>query len=268
MTEELNDNGNLTRIWLSFKDFQELTNQVIVPKNQSTDWRKYLNEMFKDIQPSINLDDITIMSTQCDIDYLQNVTKLISNTPTVVLNSYIWCDIVSELINLYQNEAKMNEFDVNKHSATCMLKAVGSMPMAASNAIIGANFFEETKPKIEIIVNNIRQAFKNSIKRLDWIESRTKELILEKLNATKIVVGAPDGISETEKLDDFYAGLSFNGTSHLENLMNFQRWQINRKLNTLHLIDDADWTRNPTVVNAFQLREYNKISMYLYVSHF
>lgn len=98
MKGELNDNGNFTTIWLSFTDFQELTNQVIAPNNQSTDWRKYLSEMFKDIQTSISLDDLTIMSTrtQFDIGYLQNVTKLISNTATIDLNSYIWCDIVSD----------------------------------------------------------------------------------------------------------------------------------------------------------------------------
>lgn len=142
-----------------------------------------------------------------------------------------------------------------------MLNAVESMPMAASNAIIGTHFFEETKPKIDIIVNNIRLTFENSIKQLDWIDSRMKKSTSGKLNATEIVVGAPDGISDTEKVNDFYAGLSFDETSHFDNLMHFQQWQFNKKLNTLHLVDDADWTWNPTEVNAFNFLECNKIGM-------
>lgn len=263
MTEELNSNKNSTKIWFSLRNLQKSTNQLIAPKKLHI-WRKYLNEIFTDIKPSINLDEITIMSTHSDFDYLQKVTKLISNTPKAVLNFYIWSDIVIELWTLYQNEAKMHELGANTCSATCMLKAVGSMPMAATYATIEPNFFEETKPKIEIIINNIRVAFKESIEQLDWIDSKTKELILEKGNAMKIFIGSPDEVLDADKLDDFYADLSFNETSHVDNLMHFQQWEINRKLKTFHLADDVDWTRNPTVVNAYQFREYNKISMYFY----
>lgn len=107
-----------------------------------------------------------------------------------------------------------------------------------------------------------RLAFKNSIEHLDWIDNKSKELISEKSNAMKAMVGLPDWMLEADKLDDFYAGLSFSKTSHFQNLMNFHLWEMSRKLRTMHLVDDVDWPVESTDVNAFQWREHNQICMF------
>lgn len=166
MTEALDRNdGNVPYILLSLDTFQQTTNLKF--------GRKYLKEIFNRIRPTTNLDEITIVSDLNDIYYLQRVTKLISSTPPVVRNFYIWCSVALELWKLYEKESEMNANEKN-----CVIKVCDLMPMAAIHAIIEPNRLEETIPQVELMAETLRLAFNNSIKQLNWIDSKTKQLIL------------------------------------------------------------------------------------------
>lgn len=92
--EDIDDNSmKLT----SIDDFQISTNQPETKYN----WRDYLNEIFKDIQPSINLHEIRILSYPSDLYYLQKVTELLSGLSRAeLLFSYmvLFCDGTSKSI--------------------------------------------------------------------------------------------------------------------------------------------------------------------------
>lgn len=235
---------------LTFDDFQKSTNLHI--------YTKYLIKIFNDIQSTTNLDEIRILTSLIDYEYLQKVTELIFDTPANVLDFYIRCSIVLELWKLY--EKVESEMYVNE----CVSKVVESMPMAATHAILKANFLAETKPQIELMAENIRSAFNNSIKRLDWIDSGTKQSILDKSNAMTIFVGPPEWAFEADKLDEFYAELTFEETSHVENIINFRLWEKSIRLKRSHL----DWHINPTDVNAYYILQYNAICLYLSAINF
>lgn len=259
--EEIDDNSMKL---MSIDNFQRSTNQLIEPETAPI-WREYLNEMFKDIKPIINLHDIRILINPSDLYYLQQVTKLFSTKSRAELDFYIWYDFVMALRNLYNNEANMTPKDTIKRSIECSLIVLDSMPMAASYVITESNFLNETKPQVDVMAENIRSEFYKSIKQEIWIDRKTEKLILEKLNATKTFIGIPDWALESVKLDAFYADVNLTETSYLRNLLILQRWQMNKKLKTIHTIDDMEWMGIPSDMNAVHFYEHNAIGLY---SHF
>lgn len=254
--EDIDDNSmKLT----SIDDFQISTNQPETKYN----WRDYLKEMFKDIQPSINLHEIRILSYPSDLYYLQKVTELLSGLSRAELDFYIWYYSVMALRKLYSNEAKKTSQDAFTRSFECPLKILVSMSMAASYTITQPNFPNETKPQANVMAEHIRLAFYKSIKEEIWIDRKTKDLILEKLNATKTFIGIPDWVHDAAKLDAFYDGVNLTETSHLKNLLNSQQWQMHKKLKTIHTIDnDMEWMERPTDMNAFHFYKHNAIGLY------
>lgn len=145
----------------------------------------------------------------------------------------------------------------------CIRKVFELMPMAVTHTMLKANFLDETKPHIELMAENIRRAFNDSIEQSDWIDNETKQSILDKSNAMKIFVGAPKWIDDAEKLDEFYAGLEIDEESHFGNIMNCHQWQINRKLKTLDLVGNVEWPVNPSIVGAYHFQGYNAVCLYL-----
>lgn len=245
------NDGNDALILLPLDDFQKSTNLPF--------WREYLNEILKDIQPSINLDEITIVSNQLSIDYFGKLKKLLLDTPEIELDFLMWIDFVMGIWNKNEVEMERNE---NIRFRKCMEKVIKTMPIAVTYAIFKSDIATETIPQVQLMAENIRLAFNNSIKQLDWIDDETKQLILDKLHSMKSFVGLPDRLTEADKLDDFYAGLRFNETSHLENILSFHQWEIRRKLKTLHSVGNMELPIKPSDYNSLHYLQYNSISSY------
>lgn len=259
MKEAYDENdGNGAKILLNLADFENTIDKL------RKFWRKYLNEILRDIQPTTNLNEMMILTDQMSIDYFQKLTKLLNDTPEIELNSFLWSYLAIELQKLYDNEVQMESTRTRtkQHSIKCIGKIMESMPMATTYAIFKTYFPIDHKPQVELIIENIRLAFKNSIKHYNWIDSQTKYTILEKINLMKIFVGAPEWIGEADKLDQFYAGLKMNEKSHLENIINCYQWEISRQLKTLHLVGVMEWPVSPAEVGAYYLPDYNVICLY------
>lgn len=233
---------------LNFDDFQKSTNLHIYI------YTKNFIKIFNDIQSTANLHETRILTSRVGYEYLQKVTKLIFDTPANVLDFYIRCSIVLELWKLYEKV----ESDVYVLKE-CVSMVVESMPMAAAHATLKANLFAETKSQIELMAENIRCAFNNSIKQLDWVDSKTKQSIVDKSNEMKIFVGPPGWVFEADELDEFYAELTFEETSHVENIINFRLWEKSIRLKRSYM----DWFINPNNVNAYYISQVNAICLYL-----
>jgi putative endopeptidase len=117
-------------------------------------------------------------------------------------------------------------------------------------------FDADSKARMEEMISNLKKAFRERIRSLEWMEPETKKKALLKLEALDVQVGYPD-----EWLD--YSGLEVNSDSYVDNVLNAYRFQfhhgpyglerigkpVNRKL----------WGMNPHETNAYA--DFNKIVM-------
>lgn len=106
-------------------------------------------------------------------------------------------------------------------------------------------FNESSKEKYEDMAEEIRDAFRERIKNLNWMTAITKEKAIAKLDAMGLKIGYPD------KWKDF-STLEITGESYLRNIINASRWHHQYEFDKLNKpIDRNEWEMTPQTYNAY-----------------
>ena len=106
-------------------------------------------------------------------------------------------------------------------------------------------FSEASKIRYEEMATEVKEAFRNRIKHLDWMSQTTKNKALAKLDAMKLKIGYPD------KWKDF-SSMIITGESYSANLINAKKWHHQYEFDQLNKpIDKDDWEMTPQTYNAY-----------------
>lgn len=111
-------------------------------------------------------------------------------------------------------------------------------------------FSEDSKKRVNEMVDNLREAFRMRIEKLDWMSAETKKRALEKLQSFTRKLGYPDKWTPMESLaitDDFYVRNYFSASTF------WHRYMLN-KLGKQ--VDRSEWEMLPQTVNAY----YNPVN--------
>jgi putative endopeptidase len=115
------------------------------------------------------------------------------------------------------------------------------------------HFTAEAKQKVNIMVDNLTQAFRDRIKTRTWMSDVTKEKALEKLNKIMRKLGYPD------KWKD-YSTLAIKTDSYLGNVLRSGTYAYNEMINKIGKpVDKTEWGMTPPTVNAYYNPSYNEI---------
>lgn len=202
--------------------------------------------------------------------YLEHLMLYVLELPEMDLELYIWWTIVEEMVlhtttdirKLHNEYAKTitNLEGSTSRSLYCTSGVNQLMGLPVSYAIVEPNFLLQTKPKVMTMINNIRMAFDNLVREINWMDAGTKCSTLLKSKAMKSFVGFPEWILKPGELDKHHAELKFNASTHLSNLIDVLTWQMTKKLNTINETEEIGWATTPTNVNAFHTFQANAIS--------
>jgi putative endopeptidase len=111
----------------------------------------------------------------------------------------------------------------------------------------------QVKQRYETLVNNIIEAYRERIQKLDWMSPETKTRALEKLSAVMKKVGYPD------KWKD-YSALSVNRESYVMNAIRANVWAFNYQMGKLGKpVDRTEWDMTPQTYNAYYNPSNNEI---------
>ena len=114
-------------------------------------------------------------------------------------------------------------------------------------------FSEESKKRLNEMVDNLRAAFKVRIEKLDWMSAETKTKALEKLASFNRKLGYPDKWMDYSKLDIKY-------DSYLANYYRAATFEFEYDLNRLGKpVDKSEWGMLPQTVNAYYSPLMNEI---------
>ncbi|HRO43509.1 MAG TPA: M13 family metallopeptidase [Flavipsychrobacter sp.] len=116
-------------------------------------------------------------------------------------------------------------------------------------------FNEQAKKRYEDIVENVRNAYKFRIEKLDWMTDSTKQKALHKLASIKRKVGYPD------KWKDF-STLKIDRGPYVLNVMRGNKWWNDYQMNKLGKpVDRDEWDMTPQTYNAYYNPSNNEIVM-------
>ena len=129
----------------------------------------------------------------------------------------------------------------------------GVMGEAVGRQYVAQYFPPERKERMEVLVKNLLEAYKQSIDTLDWMSLDTKKEAQAKLAKFKPKIGYPN------KWRD-YSALTVKRDDLVGNMMRARTFSYNRGVNKLGKpIDREEWGMTPQTVNAYYSSTMNEI---------
>jgi predicted metalloendopeptidase len=129
----------------------------------------------------------------------------------------------------------------------------GGLGELVGKVYIKSYFPPNAKKRMDNMIENLRSAYGDSIKELDWMSEETKAKALEKLSKFDPKIGYPS------KWKD-YSTLHIGKDSLVDNMLAVQNWGIKRNRSKLGKpIDRTEWGMNPQTVNAYYNPTKNEI---------
>ena len=114
-------------------------------------------------------------------------------------------------------------------------------------------FPPEAKEKMEGLIENLREAYGESIKNLEWMTEETKEKALEKLAKFDPKVGYPNEWRD-------YSELDISATDLVSNYKAYAEFNYQEEIAKIGgPVDEEDWGMTPQTVNAYYSPVRNEI---------
>lgn len=113
------------------------------------------------------------------------------------------------------------------------------------------HFSSEAKDMLYQMVEDVRDAFKDRVASLDWMDKDTKKLVYKKVDKITFKMGYPDKWVDV-------SSIGVDDLSYVENQQKVREFEFNRKMKEAGgPADWSEWVMNPTIVNACadQMRE-------------
>ncbi len=122
-------------------------------------------------------------------------------------------------------------------------KTVGE---ALGKLYVDEMFPPEAKQKAEDMIDNVIEAFKGRIQKLDWMSDTTKVKAIEKLNKITVKIGYPDTWKD-------YSTMNVTPeNNYYENMVAVNSWQFKDNLDRIdEPVDRNEWKMSPQTVNAY-----------------
>ncbi|MCK6079254.1 peptidase M13 [Microbacterium sp. EYE_5] len=124
---------------------------------------------------------------------------------------------------------------------------------AVGKVYVERHFPPQAKEEMDVLVDNLIEAYRQSISSLEWMTPATRERALEKLEAFTPKVGYP------VKWKD-YSDLGIEASDLIGNVRRSNAWQHDQQLAKLGApIDRDEWFMTPQTVNAYYNPLMNEI---------
>jgi len=128
----------------------------------------------------------------------------------------------------------------------------GALGEAIGREYVDRHFPPAHKQRMEELVANLIEAYRQSITSLSWLSAETIERALEKLAAFRTKIGYP-----TKWID--YSGFAA-GNDVWQNVLEANAFEVRRNLAKLEgPIDTEEWHMTPQTVNAYYMPTMNEI---------
>jgi predicted metalloendopeptidase len=174
-----------------------------------------------------------------------------------------WCFINSSMSYLNSECDKLRfDFYSTTLSGVKTQKPIWKRAIDATNATVGEllgqlfvekAFSQNSKQRVNVILDNISEAFKGRLQKLDWMSGETKVKALEKLAGFTRKLGYPD------KWKD-YSKLTITEGSYFENHINENTFSYNEMIEKMgKAVDRTEWGMLPQTVNAYYNPQNNEI---------
>jgi predicted metalloendopeptidase len=197
-------------------------------------------------------------------EFFKAVDKILGEVSVADWKTYLRWHLISAAAPALSSKFEAESFEFNGKVLAgrkeeyprwrrCVAATDGQLGEALGQAYVARAFTPESKRRMQAMVNNLIEAFRVRVNRLDWMSDSTRKEALAKLTAFKQKIGYP------EKWID-YSTLEVNRDSYVQNVMRAGQFEVRRDLNKIGKpVDRTEWGMTPPTVNAYNNWLMNEI---------
>lgn len=220
------------------------------------DWEGYFASLGVNPPESLSVDQP---------EFFKSLDKIITDTDLSFMRQYMkWHLLRKQAFHMGERIARANfDFYGTTLSGVPSMKPLWKRMITVIDSSIGEAlgrlyvdeyFPPEAKQRMEVLAGDLKKAFADRVKKLDWMEPDTKEHALEKLGNMTIKTGYPEKMLT-------YDDLEITPDSYIENCVNTRVYESRRQLNKLgQPVDREEWNMTPATVNAEFDPNLNKLT--------
>ncbi|XP_066581413.1 neprilysin-like isoform X2 [Prorops nasuta] len=229
-------------------------------------WLRLINKIYEPAHININkTEPIKVYST----DFIKKIFSIMDKeSPKTIINYLMWTFVSkvvqytdTKLYNISNNYTDLfyGTTNGNEERAKLCLKSKDNFAEAIAYAYIQKYFNDESKNKVEIMIDNIKHSLENLIKNNTWMDKTTQIESIKKLKKINALVGYPSYFSKK------YIDENFNMATSLGNVFFDNMLIVNKFISTKLLkklkekIDREKWLVDPLVANSFYDPYFNTI---------
>lgn len=224
----------------------------------SVDWKKYFSDL--------NVEEDTLIVTEPA--FLREYEAVVGAYNIADIKTYLKAALLRGSAPFLNNAFVSESFDFNGKYLRGTEKmrprwkraldvTDGFLGEAIGKLYVEEKFPPEAKQRALDMVENIKLAFADRIKGLDWMSDSTKQMALKKLSTFHVKIGYPDKWKDYSKLK---IEKSPEKASYFDNAVNAARFQVEEDIAKLDKpVDRTEWEMTPQTVNAYYNPLFNEI---------
>lgn len=248
--------------------YNKLTLSEVQDKYPYLDWVEFVNE----ILPS----NLTVTENETvifnSLSFFEKLGDLLENTPNRTIANYLSWRIADYAAYYLNNDVRKRQLDYNgvsvgKKEFSARWKECISLTNNKLSAAVGALYIRKHfRPDAKIIaremVDQIRHAFKETLRKNTWMDPETKLRAAEKVDAIITHIGYPDELYDDAKLDEYHRHINVDAANYLRSVLSINKFYMDYQLSLLRKpANKTDWIAHssPTFINAYYSFEENSI---------
>ncbi|KAI0413529.1 hypothetical protein F5X98DRAFT_366492 [Xylaria grammica] len=192
-------------------------------------------------------------------DVWANVSSVISRTPAATVQAAL-------LFSAYGNYAAYTAGSVDPtkdRAEECAKYLDKSLAWMSSKLYVEQKFGDEDRDAVTKLMKNLVASFGERVKKVDWMDDDTKDLVLEKLGKMTLRIGYPTELPDilnATSLKTYYEGVKITG-SHFSNVLSIRKWYSKLAWSAVSApLNSNTWPNfgvHSWITNARQWRERN-----------
>lgn len=195
--------------------------------------------------------------------YLQTMNELLESTPKRTIVNFIIMRIIDYHYPSITGEFTYYEKNSNRWTDQCKSFVKEKLSVLVNSIYIRKYFNVETKTLVLEMVEGIREEFKKLLSSSSWMDEKTLEMALKKLNNIEALIAFPDELLDDEILIMHHENLTIDDEKFFESVLSLEKFTKYHQFKNIHSeIMKSDWEYNSDllIINAFYSPIDNNIS--------
>lgn len=199
-------------------------------------------------------------------DFYKEVSLMMDEIPVEDWKAYLKWNVLNRNASYLSSDFEQADFDFFRAylSGVKEMQPRWKRVMGTTSGFLGEPvgklyvekyFPPEAKERMLALVNNLKKAFGERIKLLDWMGDSTKQKALEKLQTMEVKIGYPDAEDWVD-----YSPMKVVAGDYLTNIYHGRAFLKRKNLNKIGKpVNKDEWVMPPQTVNAGYIPTYNQI---------